>query len=222
MGNKPITRVDLLGLGWLDTPTWIDPNGVLHYGTPPSEQPPEKQCTYGALAGLDNNFNGVGMEDLTRQVTAAPFKGFGEACMMFCGAGEARAAAKGLKGLKSAEEAAAGASKIEHCIQAAENASRGFKSFDELKAFLGSPGEGKVWHHIVEQSKIDQFGAKAIHNVDNVIAIPEKVNNNLNALYSSIRPDITGSNLTIREWLSTKSLQQNYDFGRWALQHVSE
>jgi RHS repeat-associated protein len=102
-----------------------------------------------------------------------------------------------------------------------ENASRGFKSFEDLKKFLGSPGEGNVWHHIVEQSKVDKFGAHAIHNVDNVIAIPDKLNSDLNALYSSIRPDITGSNMTVRDWLSTKSLQQNYDFGVAALYYLS-
>ena len=31
---------------------------------------------------------------------------------------------------------------------------KGFNSFKDLKAELGSPGEGNAWHHIVEQSQI--------------------------------------------------------------------
>ncbi|EDY18791.1 YD repeat protein [Chthoniobacter flavus Ellin428] len=100
--------------------------------------------------------------------------------------------------------------------------SQSFKSFAALKTALGSPGEGNVWHHIVEQAQESRFGAAAIHNTDNVIAISAQLNSDLNALYSSIRPQITGSiNLTVRDWLRTKSLQQNYDFGRAALHFVS-
>lgn len=58
----------------------------------------------------------------------------------------------------------------------AESESVGFTSFNALKNFIGSPGEGNVWHHIVEQSQIDKFGANAIHNVDNVIAISDQLN----------------------------------------------
>jgi RHS repeat-associated protein len=123
---------------------------------------------------------------------------------------------------KEAAEEAAKFAADEAAKTIAQNASRGFRSFDELKAFVGSPGEGNVWHHIVEQSKVEQFGVREIHNVDNVIAIPEKLNADLNALYSSIRPDITGSSLPIRDWLKSRSLSQNYDFGRWALHYLSQ
>ncbi len=100
-----------------------------------------------------------------------------------------------------------------------ENATRGFNSFDALKTFLGSPGEGNVWHYIVEQSKIDQFGAQTIHNVDNVISISAELNSQLNNFYQTRNP-LTGG-LSPREWLKGKSLQQNYDFGRVALYYVS-
>jgi len=129
---------------------------------------------------------------------------------------------KGVGKLAKAGKAAMAADDAAQTVWGASRASRGFKTFDELKKFLGSPGEGNVWHHIVEQSKIDKFGANAIHNVDNVIPITEKLNSELNALYSSIRPDITGSDtLTIREWLNSKTLQQNYDFGVWALHYLT-
>jgi len=50
---------------------------------------------------------------------------------------------------------------------------------------LGSPGKGEQWHHIVEQSKESQFGSKAIHNVDNIVAIPKDVHQRISAYYSS-------------------------------------
>jgi hypothetical protein len=107
-------------------------------------------------------------------------------------------------------------------LAAGESRSIGFRSFDALKTFLGSPGEGNVWHHVVEQSQLDRFGSWAIHNTDNVIAVPTQLNADLNAVYSSIRRDITGSDLTVRDWLRGKTLQQNYDFGRAALHYVSQ
>jgi hypothetical protein len=99
---------------------------------------------------------------------------------------------------------------------------RGFKSFDALKRALGPVGPGKVWHHIVEQSQIGRFGAEAIHNTRNVVAVTVEVNRRLNALYSSIRFDITGSTtMTVRQWLSTLSYERAHAFGLRALENVS-
>ncbi len=42
-----------------------------------------------------------------------------------------------------------------------------------------------AWHHIVEQSKVGEFGAEAVHNVSNVVRVPSQVNSRLNAYYSS-------------------------------------
>lgn len=97
---------------------------------------------------------------------------------------------------------------------------RSFGSFAALKSYLGSPGAGNVWHHIVEQSKTSKFGVALIQNVNNVVALPSLLNIKLNALYSSKRPDITGSNLTLREWLNGKSFQFNRDFGIQAIINV--
>ncbi|MFZ5725788.1 MAG: hypothetical protein ACOY4C_05195 [Pseudomonadota bacterium] len=43
-------------------------------------------------------------------------------------------------------------------LAAAKGAS--FSSFSALKRHLGSPGAGNQWHHVVEQSKISDFGAE--------------------------------------------------------------
>ena len=79
-----------------------------------------------------------------------------------------------------------------------------------------------VWHHIVEQSQESRFGPEAIHNVNNVIEVTPKVNTALNGLYSSIRPDITGSQtMTIRQWLGTLTYDQAQNFGKRAVANVA-
>lgn len=60
--------------------------------------------------------------------------------------------------------------------------------------------------------------AGTIHNVDNMIAIPEPLNTKLNNFYQTKNP-LTGG-LSPRDWLVGKTLQQNYDFGRAALYYV--
>jgi RHS repeat-associated protein len=52
-----------------------------------------------------------------------------------------------------------------------------FSSLDALKAELGPAGQGKVWHHIVEQRdyNVEKFGAEAIHNTQNVVPVPADV-----------------------------------------------
>jgi hypothetical protein len=41
---------------------------------------------------------------------------------------------------------------------------RAFKSFDDFKDFMGSPGSGNQWHHIVEQreANLKRFGPEAL------------------------------------------------------------
>jgi filamentous hemagglutinin len=61
-------------------------------------------------------------------------------------------------------------------IAAARNIipNKGFNSFDELKAYLGSPGDGCQWHHLVEQSQITRsgFGTQDINNLQNIVSLP--------------------------------------------------
>jgi len=128
---------------------------------------------------------------------------------------------KGVGKLAKAGKAALAADDAAQTVWGASRASRGFKSFDELKKFLGSPGEGNAWHHIVEQNQfnIDKFGAETIHNVDNVVPISKELNDKLNYFYATKNP-LTG-NMPPREWLKDKTLQQAYDFGVAALHYVS-
>ena len=94
----------------------------------------------------------------------------------------------------------------------------GFKTFKELKAFLGSPGAGNQWHHIVEQAQQNasraRFAAKEINSVENIIALQsgkDSVHSAISGLYSS-KPYWTGG-LTVRDWLATKSFAEQFEFG---------
>jgi RHS repeat-associated protein len=93
-----------------------------------------------------------------------------------------------------------------------------FKSFDALKRALGSAGEGMVWHHIVEQSKVDSFGAEAIHNTANAVRVSEEINIKINGFYSSKQLFTNG--VTVREWLKGKSWSEQYKFGKEILERA--
>src|SRR5262249_25097752 len=88
-----------------------------------------------------------------------------------------------------------------------------FPSFDALKRALGPAGDGKVWHHIVEQraANIEKFGAEAIHNTQNVVAVPREINQAIADYYSRKRAFTSGQ--TVRQWLGSKSLEQQRAFG---------
>ena len=63
----------------------------------------------------------------------------------------------------------------------------GFNSFRELKKALGDPGEGKIWHHIVEQSQIAKsgFSLQQINSVDNVLSVDQTIHAQISGYYSS-------------------------------------
>ena len=95
-------------------------------------------------------------------------------------------------------------------------ASRGFRSFSAFKRAMGPASPGQAWHHIVEQTtgNLSKFGNEAIHNTGNLIKLPHgagSIHAQLSGYYSSIR-SFTGGQ-TVRQWLSTQSYQQQYDFG---------
>jgi hypothetical protein len=98
-------------------------------------------------------------------------------------------------------------------------------SFSGLKNALGSAGEGKQWHHIVEQTpgNVARFGPHAIHNTENVIPLEAGLHTRLSGFYSSIQQEITGSrSLTVRQWLSTQSYEAQRQFGLQALEKVQK
>jgi hypothetical protein len=95
------------------------------------------------------------------------------------------------------------------------NGHRAFKSYKDFKAYMGKAGEGKQWHHLVEQCNVERFGAEAIHNTENVIALDAKLHERISAFYSS-RQEISGDRV-VREWLRTQSYEKHRAFGLMVL-----
>jgi len=103
---------------------------------------------------------------------------------------------------------------------------KSFSSFDQLKKHLGSAGEGKAWHHIVEQSQVGKNGitAEDVNNVNNVIAIPHgkgTVHAEISGHYSS-KPNFTNG-LTVREWLAQNmNFEEQFKYGMDYLKQFGE
>lgn len=100
---------------------------------------------------------------------------------------------------------------------------RAFKSFEAFKKEMGKIGPDHNWHHIVEQtpSNVRRFGAEALHNTDNVIKMDAQLHQRISRLYSSIRSNITYTNLTVRQWLSTQPYEAQREFGLRAIDNVT-
>lgn len=98
----------------------------------------------------------------------------------------------------------------------------GFKSFRAFKRMLGTAGEGVHWHHIVEQTSANtaRFGGEALQNTANVVRLDAATHAKISTYYSS-KQSFTGG-LTVREWLSKKSLKEQYEFGQRILEKMSK
>ncbi|RKH69598.1 SitA5 family polymorphic toxin [Corallococcus aberystwythensis] len=94
-----------------------------------------------------------------------------------------------------------------------------WNSFSALKRARGPAGQGKQWHHIVEQTdgNVQRFGPQALHNTDNVIALDETIHQRISAYYSSTDRSTTGVQTTVRQWLRGQSFQAQRDFGMMIL-----
>jgi hypothetical protein len=112
--------------------------------------------------------------------------------------------------------------------RAAACATGGFATFRHLKRVLGPAGPGYAWHHLVEQTpaNIAKFGPKMIHNANNVLKLPHgkgTLHARISGLYSSKRHNITGSDtLTVRQWLASKSFEEQMEFGLKALDNIQK
>lgn len=86
-------------------------------------------------------------------------------------------------------------------------------TFNDAKKALGSAGEGKQWHHIVEQSQINKSGLDPtqIHNTNNLVAIDKATHAKISGYYSS-KQAFTGGE-TVRNWLAGQSYETQYEFG---------
>ena len=103
---------------------------------------------------------------------------------------------------------------------------RGYNSHSSMVYHEGPAGPGKAWHHIVNQTptNIQRFGARVIHNTNNLIKLPhggETIHQKISNHYRSSIPQITGtSNLRVSQWLETKSFEFQWKYGIELLQEL--
>lgn len=100
---------------------------------------------------------------------------------------------------------------------------RSWGSFSGFKQAMGPAGAGRQWHHIVEQTpgNVERFGPHALHNTDNVIRLDARMHTRISGIFSSIRFDLTQSHtMTVRQWLSTQSFEEQRRFGMLVLEKV--
>ena len=91
---------------------------------------------------------------------------------------------------------------------------RGFNTFDEAKAAMGSARHGKEAHHIVSQhsANLSRFTATDIHNTRNLVLLDSNVHRTIiTPHYNSIQPYSGGQR--VYQWLSTQSFEQQFDYG---------
>ncbi len=95
----------------------------------------------------------------------------------------------------------------------------GFTTYYNLKKSIGKAGDGKQWHHIVEQSQIRKSGidAKLIHNPNNVIPLTQQQHRKISSIYSS---QIPGTKVTVREYLKGKTFKEQYKYGIKMLKEI--
>jgi hypothetical protein len=105
------------------------------------------------------------------------------------------------------------------------NWGKGFRNFTQLKNYLGSPGKGNEWHHIVEQSQIKAsragFAPEMIQNVSNVVNVSKDLHRQISAYYSRIDPALSRI-MTVRDYVSSMSFEQQYEFGLSVLRRFEE
>ena len=94
-----------------------------------------------------------------------------------------------------------------------EGAGKVFNTFNDAKKFLGSPGQGNQWHHIVEQPQISKsgFSPTQIQNTNNFIAVDNATHAKISGYYSS-KQAFTGGK-TVRDWLAGQSYEKQFEFG---------
>lgn len=90
----------------------------------------------------------------------------------------------------------------------------GYKSFRQAKKAMGPAGEGKDWHHIVEQCQANKsgFDVQLINNPKNLISIDKGIHHKISGYYSKIDSQVCET-MRIRDWLAGQSFDVQYKFG---------
>ena len=95
---------------------------------------------------------------------------------------------------------------------------QGFRSFSQFKRVLGPAGEGRQWHHLVEQTpgNVGRFGPEAIHNTGNLVRLDTQVHRKVSGFFSSKQPFTGGQ--TVRQWASGQSYARQQQFARQVME----
>jgi hypothetical protein len=124
---------------------------------------------------------------------------------------------------------AGGSRRAEHAVltqpaapaaETGSDLSAGYSSFNAAKRAMGSPGQGNVFDHVVEQSQIGRSGfePQEIHNPFNMDPVSARTNQ-IKANYYSSKQPFTGGG-TVRDWLTGLSFADQYSFGMDVLTQI--
>ncbi|RYZ42723.1 MAG: hypothetical protein EOO71_06690 [Myxococcaceae bacterium] len=122
------------------------------------------------------------------------------------------------------DSAAAGGDEEDGALSASMSSGpRAYSSYKSFRRGMGPAGEGREWHHVVEQTdgNVARFGPKAIHNTENVLPIEKELHSKVSAFYSSKRQFLTGSDsLTVRQWIGAQSFEAQRAFGLRVIENI--
>lgn len=98
---------------------------------------------------------------------------------------------------------------------------RQFDSYRAFKKHYGKAGDGYEWHHIVEQNQVKKgvVAARNVYSVENTIKLDYANHRKISAYYSSTTQPFTHG-LSVRNWLSRFSYEEQYSYGLQFLERV--
>ena len=106
--------------------------------------------------------------------------------------------------------------KIDNTTKVVNNlpSNQGFDTFKQFKKEFGSAGDGREWHHIVEQSQIKKsgFSPQSIHNTSNMISLDKSTHRKITGFYNKTTLPFTAGS-SVRNWLANKSFEEQFEFG---------
>lgn len=198
--NNPVTRVDYNGDMWQFVPA-LDPRNML-YGEGGSNGLFGCHLGYNYSGSYDSSAYGTYVIKTNTAYADARLGGY-----YFSGGGYI--------GGFTGQYATGGTVSVTDsmAVRSGTSQGKGFASFEKLKKYLGSAGQGNDWHHIVEQSQIQRSGftPQMIHNTNNIVPVNRNIHHKISGYYSSKLSFTNG--LTVRDWLAGQSFEAQYNFG---------
>lgn len=105
---------------------------------------------------------------------------------------------------------------VDNVGKAQSGADESFSSFRAAKRAMGSPGKGKEWDHVVEQSQTKStrsgFSVEAVNSRSNFMALSKADHQRKTAFYASKPRGIFGDK-TVRDWLNGQTFAEQHEFG---------